>query len=563
MPNGEMTIRCARRMRGCARALLLALMLPAATGTGRTFRLIPTSLPPVFYRGMATWGDFDGDGRLDVAITGYNSTNSRCLSEVWRNTGSGFTDCHAGLSGINHGDIAAGDYDGDGRLDIALAGLSGNSSTSEIWHNTATGFVRVAAPLLPMAFCSVNWVDYDGDGRLDLHLVGESSNILRSQLLRNTTTGFVEVATSLPGVRDCAVAWCDYDGDLRRDVLITGSGATGALSGVWRNTSTGFVQTASLPAVYDSAAAWADFDRDGRPDLVIAGLHAQSSLTQVWRNEGGGRFSNTVAGLPAMAAGQTTCFDYDRDGWPDLLLSSACQLWRNTGAGLSNTLTHLPPGFSGAAIAGDYDNDGWPDLLFTGCTDSNDCTQLWRNEPSPQEITNHPPAVASNLVGYAGDGSFVLFWDAATDGETASSELTYDLRMGATAGSADLLYTNVGAVQMYAAACSLPMGVYHWSLRAVDGAQLPGDFAPDALLSVSNAALVTGLDASDPLLLRLDFFGGATSTYTVYTTTNLPASFEDWQPLGAAAYLGRGRFSISADTSTGGPPLRLFHVQAP
>ena len=66
------------------------------------------------------WGDYDNDGRLDLLLAGAGN------SQLWRNTGSGFTNVTASaapsLSGVANSSLAWGDYDGDGRLDFALSG---------------------------------------------------------------------------------------------------------------------------------------------------------------------------------------------------------------------------------------------------------------------------------------------------------------------------------------------------------------------------------------------------------------------------------------------------------
>jgi len=65
--------------------------------------------------GDVAWGDYDNDGRLDFLLTGYSyNDNFRRVSQVWRNTGNGFTNVTdtvaPGLPGVGSGSIAWGDY---------------------------------------------------------------------------------------------------------------------------------------------------------------------------------------------------------------------------------------------------------------------------------------------------------------------------------------------------------------------------------------------------------------------------------------------------------------------
>ena len=98
------------------------------------------SLPGVLYSSVA-WGDYDNDGRLDLLVTGY--TDIGRISQVWRNTGSGFTNVPiAGLPGVGASSAAWGDYDNDGRLDFLLTGTptaptaESHQGISQLWRNS-------------------------------------------------------------------------------------------------------------------------------------------------------------------------------------------------------------------------------------------------------------------------------------------------------------------------------------------------------------------------------------------------------------------------------------------
>lgn len=203
--------------------------------------------------GPAAWGDFDNDGRLDFALTGYTNLNSlQGVAEIWRNTGSGFTNIQAGLPGVVDGSVAWGDYDNDGRLDLLLTGLLTNqTSIAQVWHNTGTGFFNIQAGLTGVFGGSGEWGDYDNDGQLDILLVGKTNGFMQSggancQLWRNSGAGFVPVPDfGPPGICGGTAAWGDYDNDGRLDILLVGftnwfvgsftEYATGAVSQVWRN----------------------------------------------------------------------------------------------------------------------------------------------------------------------------------------------------------------------------------------------------------------------------------------------------------------------------------------
>lgn len=74
--------------------------------------------------GSSAWGDYDNDGDLDILLCGVcGSLSSDVASRVYRNDGGNiFTDIGAGLQGIGQGSALWGDFDGDGDLDILITG---------------------------------------------------------------------------------------------------------------------------------------------------------------------------------------------------------------------------------------------------------------------------------------------------------------------------------------------------------------------------------------------------------------------------------------------------------
>jgi len=218
----------------------------------------PTTNHPVGAAGPLAWGDFDNDGRVDVAVTGFiDQPVSGRLAEIWRNTGNGFTNVQARLPGVVNGSAAWGDYDNDGRLDLLLTGMTESNNVqipiSQIWRNTGAGFSNIQAGLPGVSIGSGEWGDYDNDGRLDILLVGKTNHTTQaggtiSQLWRNSGAGFVRVPDfGVPGTCGGTASWGDYDNDGRLDILLVGYTnwianqvqgrfyPTGAVSQVWRN----------------------------------------------------------------------------------------------------------------------------------------------------------------------------------------------------------------------------------------------------------------------------------------------------------------------------------------
>jgi Concanavalin A-like lectin/glucanases superfamily/FG-GAP-like repeat len=320
-----------------------------------------------------------------------------------------FADIAAGLTGVDRGSVAWGDWDNDGRLDILLTGQpltnSSGDFVSELWQNNGTGFTQAVFGLPGGFESSVAWGDYNNDDRLDFLFAGRFTDlpvVLRPGSTLVVSNFFDVIGFGSLGVFQASVAWGDYDNDGRLDTLLTGAtefviAAESPATQIWRNTGNGFTFiNAGLPAVFQSSVAWADYDNDGRLDFLITGRTNKAvlsavAISQIWRNTGTG-FTNINAGLPGVFQSSAAWGDYDNDGRLDILLAGAtqgfiptnpiCQVWRNTGTGFTNINAGLPGVFQSSAAWGDYDNDGRLDILLTGTTNGSGTgavAQIWRN----------------------------------------------------------------------------------------------------------------------------------------------------------------------------------------
>lgn len=596
-------------------------------------------------RGSVAWGDYDNDGRLDFISTGATNLGASrqtigAISQVWRNTTNGFVNVTSvvapGLPGVGSSSVAWGDYDNDGRLDFLLTGFDPSGGVfSQIWRNTGSGFTNINAGLPGVAGGSAVWGDYDNDGRLDLLLTGISGNDYLAQIWRNTGSGFTNatllatLGLGLPGVVFSSASWADYDNDGRLDFLLMGATnldinglITGSTSQLWRNTGNGFVKVTSsvipgLPSISLGSAAWGDYDSDGRLDLLLTGgTNAIGTLgvAQIWRNTGSG-FTNINAGLSAISDSSVAWGDYDNDGRQDILLTGLgstgfiSQIWRNTSNGFTNINAALTGVGSPSATWADFDNDGRLDFLFTGTTNysarSNFVSQVWRNN-SP--ATNTPPNAPTGLAVTASGGVATFSWNTATDAQTLSDGLTYNLRIGTTPGGSDVLapaaspggfrrVPQIGnAQQGLTAVLSYQPGTpYYWSVQAVDGAFAGSPFssegsfrifqAPPIVALVTTTNLGTGdlngdglVDQSELNIVLSNYFpnspwlyltnvaglGGTNVTFALSNSTAGAFSVEyttnlsNWYLLGPAT----PRY-LFTDTNAPGQPQRSYRLRWP
>jgi hypothetical protein len=129
-----------------------------------------------------------------------------------------------------------------------------------------------------------------------------------------------------------AAAVADYDGDGYDDVFVTDSGVDGRNHLYHNDHNLKFTDVAEQAGVANgndasnatSAAVWLDFNNDGRPDLLVV----RFGHSQLYENLGGGKFKDVskIAGIDRyMNAIKAIAFDYDRDGFVDILFASYFQ----------------------------------------------------------------------------------------------------------------------------------------------------------------------------------------------------------------------------------------------
>jgi hypothetical protein len=296
------------------------------TGTG--FININAGLPGV-YGGTnvnsVAWGDYNNDGRLDILMTGLTASTNP-ITQLWRNTPLGFVlDTDVVLPGLYESSVAWGDYDNDGWLDMVLTGLGSETYISEVWRNTGSGFSKITVPGLPqVGRSSVAWGDFDNDTRLDILLTGTSTMFQHGDIWRNTGSGFSRLALfSLPFAGAGVTSWGDYDSDGGLDILIgCSSSSVGPGGWIYRNNRNQRFSDigAGLPALSSGASAWGDYDRDGRLDIVLTGLTSSNTLiSQVWRNFGPetNRFPAAPSGLTVSVSNSVAVLAWSAGADPE------------------------------------------------------------------------------------------------------------------------------------------------------------------------------------------------------------------------------------------------------
>ena len=107
--------------------------------------------------GSLAWGDYDDDGDLDLALAGLSDSGREC--SIYSNAGNTvFTDLQAGLVGVSDASLAWGDFDGDGDLDLAAAGNIATGGVAIVYRNLGNSqFADIGAGLVGVRNASLVW----------------------------------------------------------------------------------------------------------------------------------------------------------------------------------------------------------------------------------------------------------------------------------------------------------------------------------------------------------------------------------------------------------------------
>jgi hypothetical protein len=343
------------------------------------------------------FADVDGDSDLDLAVS-FTSGAVR----LYRNDAGQFVE-EGAAGGLPEGGpgirgLAWGDFDGDGDLDL-YAGEAGVPVGNGLFRNDGHGAFTEAAKELGVALVDADsrqssWIDYDRDGDLDLFSAQRSS---RNRLFRNDGGKFADVSeeTGLDDPRRTVGAcWFDMDEDGDLDLFLANQEAD--KDAMYRNDGGTFTDVAPARGMHQPertlaeggvGCAVGDYDNDGRLDLFVATYGDQL----LYRNLGGGKFREVAAeaGLRRrLHAVGASWGDADNDGWQDLYVTayedtrSRALLFMNRQGRLEDSLdddSALIAADHGVQWA-DFDRDGDLDLSVTETFIDGSGHRLFRNE---------------------------------------------------------------------------------------------------------------------------------------------------------------------------------------
>jgi FG-GAP-like repeat/Putative Ig domain/FG-GAP repeat len=221
--------------------------------------------------------DFNGDGNLDLAFgNGIYWTTPIALgygSGAFNEGG----DLYAGNDGLFPQGVAVGDFNGDGKLDAAIA--SGGSAkylysgvAVSLGNGNGTFTQANSSPLsLGQNLSAIVAGDFNGDGKLDLAVTDTTGNAV--YVLLGNGDGTFQTPISIPvGTNPGAILTGDFNNDGKLDLAIANSGDNTITLLLGNGDGTFTAASGSPYAVgnYPIGIAAADFNGDGKLDLAVA-----------------------------------------------------------------------------------------------------------------------------------------------------------------------------------------------------------------------------------------------------------------------------------------------------
>jgi hypothetical protein len=481
--------------------------------------------------GKISWGDYDKDGDMDLALMG--SASSGTITNVYINNEGTFVNTNQSFTKYIGGDIEFVDVDQDGLLDVAVSGnAEGGVRKSELYKNVLGAFFERMDEynVEGLSQTDMEWGDLDNDGDPDLIISGIDAssqfqthyytnlgdfNFLKEDLFydRGVIKGEIDIVDA------------DQDGD--NDLFITGTTNSTSNPELHRNALRNTYVRASYEdqgkrvdgngntmnddqAFYNVSVGYkngntvyADIDGDGELDYLAIGEDNSGQIVKE---------SNLLVALNELPALDNIDFDfadYNNDGQSDIIITGED---RNTGLAVTElymTVTNKNPSgqykiyksdksFVGLRKSSvdwiDYDMDGDLDLFLTGLDDKGKAKALLYRADNTNNLNTAPGKITGLKYVHDGFGGVKFSWDVPTD--NVSKTFRYDIRIGTTSGGSEIIYAN-SDLQNGNTLINIPSlstlnergvilnpGTYYASVQAIDGGNVGGQFSDELEIKI-------------------------------------------------------------------------------
>jgi hypothetical protein len=451
-------------------------------------------------------GDFNADGTTDLAVGAYDYNFSTGRVYIFHNDGSIPTTAATAdvtitgetTSNFFGRSLAAGDFNADGKTDLAIGAYGYSSSTGRVYifHNdgsipttAATADVTITGETTSNYFgASLTAGDFNADGKIDLAVgaQGYSSFTGRAYIFHNdgsipttaatadviitgeSTLNFFSITLTAgdfnaDGTTDLAVGAYDYNFSTGRVYIFHNDGSIPTTAATADVTITGD----AVDDLFGTSLAAGDFNADGKTDLAAGAYGYSTNTGRVYIFHNDGSIPTTTATADVIITGETTnnyfgyaltAGDFNADGKTDLVVgahSYASSRGRayifysqngqvNTNQNITGETTNNYFGY--ALTAGDFNADGKTDLAAGayGYSTNTGRVYIFHNDGSI------PTTAATADVTITGETTSNYFGSSLSSGDFNADGKT-DLAVGAQGYS-----TNTGRVYIFHNDGSIP-----------------------------------------------------------------------------------------------------------
>ncbi len=320
--------------------------------------------------------DFNGDGKLDLAVPIYSQSTPFADVDILLGKGDGtFTTGPAfAVTGQNVNNAVVADFNGDGIPDLAIS--LPDAGQVQVLIGVGDGSFIGKPPITVHSVFVVATGDLNGDGKADLVTANCGAGTV-TLLLGNGDGTFTAAGSPVAGSCPSSVAVGDFNGDGIADLAVAndsrGNGVPGSLTILRGNGDGTFTPEAKSPATGNSPASIAvgDLNGDGVLDLAVANLDPNTgnpSTVTVLLGNGDGTFTPTTASpVTAFLSYSVTVGDFNGDGKADLVTANAgsntVTVLLGNGDGTFTAPLTIPVGTDPIfAATGDFNGDGLTDV---------------------------------------------------------------------------------------------------------------------------------------------------------------------------------------------------------
>ena len=520
----------------------------------------PESIAVGLYPGSVAVGDFNGDGRPDMVV-GIDATNNVSVQ-----LGNGDGTFKSGMSfqaGPESGApyIAVGDFNGDGKAD--LAALNYNSNTVSVLLGNGDGTFQTAMTFGVGAYpSSVTVGDLNGDHKLDL-IVPNSGSDNVSVLLGNGDGTFQAAIDSNTGFSPVSATVADFNGDGKADLAVsdfhTSTGNVGNTVSVLLGNGDGTFQAASSLVV--GSGPWdvvsGDFNGDGKADLAV--MNNRDDTVSVLLGNGDGTFQAAQNDAVGDGPESLAIGDFNEDRKPDLAVvntgSINVSVLLGNGDGTFQAAQNFAAGlFPVSLVVGNFNGDGRPDIAVTN--EESGTVSVLLNQVVPTTAVSGP--VSSTY------GQSVTYTASMTSGGKPVTVGTVTFQDGNTPLSAALPLNASGHATFSIASLNAGSHAITVTYSGTPGGTGFGTSTGTASLTVKPARLsATGVNVS---AIAGAPFTGAVATFTNVDPFGTAASYTALITWGdgstsAGSITGSGTLTVTGVHTYADPGSDTVHVQ--